>query len=142
MLNLTALAKELKEHTEWQETPLPLEDSQYLGMVLRALKRLFIDTGRAAQYDPMKLVTLDDDSYNYDGTFLIDEEYYISLCAQLEFFKKVQSDVNNTFGYSTDALTVTNADKPYVNLANTIAEIDKERRIVYYKMVRFTLGEG
>ena len=85
MLNLTALAKELKEHTEWQETPIPLEDSQYLGMILRALKRLFIDTGRAAQYDPMKLVTLDDDSYNYDGTFLIDEEYYISAIVFAKF---------------------------------------------------------
>ena len=142
MLNLTALAAELKERTEWQETPLPLADDQYLGMIVRALKRLFIDTGRASQYDPMKFVTLEDDSYNYDSTFLIDEEYYISLCSQIEFFKKVQSDVNNTFGYSTNALTVTNADKPYANLADTIADIDKERRIVYYKMVRFTLGEG
>lgn len=142
MLNLTALAEELKEQTEWQDTPFPLTDSQYLGMVLRGLKRLFIDTGRAAEFNPLKLVTLEDDSYNYDGTFLIDEEYYISLCSQIEFFKKVQSDVNNSFGYSTDAITVTNADKPYANLKDTLADIDNERRIVYYKMVRFTLGEG
>ena len=47
--------------------------------------------------------------------FLIDEEAYILICAQIEFFRKVQSDVNNIVGYTTDALTVTNADKPYTN---------------------------
>ena len=142
MLNLTVLAEELQDKTEWQETPQVVTDSQYLSMVLRGLRRLFIDTGRASEYDFMKLITTEDDSYVYDADFLIDEEEYVLLCAQIEFFKKVQSDVNNSFGYSTDALTVTNADKPYANLKNTIDELDNERRIVYYKMVRFTLGEG
>lgn len=140
MLNLTELAIELQEGTEWQETPQPLTQSQYLGMILRGLKRLFIDTGRARQYDPDKLI-VDNDVCYYDETFLIDEEEYIKLCSQLEFFRKVQTDVNNTFGYSTDALTVTNADKPYANLKNTLGEIEEYRRILFYKMVRYTLGE-
>lgn len=142
MLNLTELAKQLKEKTEWQETPQEVTDSQYLGMVLRGLKRLFIDTGRAMQYDVMKFTTLDDESYNYDDVFYIDEEEYILICAQIDFFQKVQNDVNNAFGYSTDALTVTNADKPYANLKNTIDKLENDRRITYYKMVRFTIGEG
>lgn len=133
---------ELKERTEWQETPEPVTFDNYLGMTLRALKRLFIDTGRASQYDVMKLTTLGDDSYNYDGTFFIDEEEYVLICAQIEFFKKVQSDVNNAFSYTTDALTVTSADKPYANLKNTIERLENERRIIYFKMVRFTIGEG
>lgn len=140
MLNLTELASELQEQTEWQETPQPLTERNYFSMILRGLKRLFIDTGRARQYDPEKL-TMDDDAYYYDDTFLIDEEEYIKLCSKIEFFRKVQSDVNNTFGYTTDALTVTNADKPYANLKNTLEDIDNERRILYYKMVRFTIGE-
>lgn len=142
MLNLTELAKQLKEKTEWQETPQEVADSQYLGMVLRGLKRLFIDTGRAMQYDVMKFTTLDDESYNYDDVFYIDEEEYILICAQIDFFQKVQSDVNNAFGYSTDAIIITNADKPYANLKNTIDKLENDRRITYYKMVRFTIGEG
>ena len=51
----------------------------------------------------------------------------------------MQTNVNNVFGYSTDALTVTNADKPYANLAATIAELEQKRRTLYYKMVRFNL---
>lgn len=139
MLNLTALADILKEKTAWQSTPAEVTDDQYLAMILRGLRRLFIDTGRAAEFDVMKLTMLDDNTYNYDGAFLIDEEEYVLCCAEIDFFKKVQSDVNNAFGYSTDALTVTNADKPYVNLKNTIDDLENERRIVYYKMVRYTI---
>lgn len=43
-------------------------------------------------------------------------------------------------GYSTNALTVTNADKPYANVKDTIEKLDNERRIVYYKMSRYALG--
>lgn len=173
MLNLTKLVEELKDDTEWQETPMPLTDDQYMGMIVHALERLFVDTGRAALYDESKYKTVEvvpnpdteeseeepdkeptgeepeeepeeepvvETYYAYDADFLIDEKVYIMLCARMGFFKKVQSDVNNTFGYSTDALTVTNADKPYVNLKNTLEELDNERRIVYYKMYRYALG--
>jgi hypothetical protein len=50
-------------------------------------------------------------------------------------------DVNNSFGYSTNALTVTNADKPYANLKDTLEDIQHERRIAFNKMIRYTLGE-
>jgi len=63
----------------------------------------------------------------------------VLICAQINFFKKVQADVNNIVGYTTDALTVTNADKPYVHLQDTIDKLEQERRIIYYKMVRFAL---
>ena len=142
MLNLTELATQLKEKTEWQETPRPITDSQYLGMVVRGLKRLFIDTGRAGQYNVMKYTTLSDESYNYDDTFWIDEEEYVLICSQIEFFSKVQTDVNNSFGWSTDAMTVTNADKPYANLKDTLHKLENDRRITYFKMGRFTIGEG
>lgn len=143
MLNITELAKELKEETEWQETPVPLSDKQYQNMVVRGIERLFVDTGRAEQYNEDLYIIVGDetDSYfAYEADFLLDEKMYIRLCSQINFFKKVQSDVNNTFGYTTNALSVTNADKPYVNLKDTIEKIDNERRIIYYKMVRYTLG--
>lgn len=160
MLNLTKLVEELKDKTEWQETPMPLTDDQYMGMIVRALERLFVDTGRAVEYDETKYVEVPingessdtpDDSqeeseepvvsyYGYDADFLLDEKLYIMLCAQMEFFRKVQSDVNNAFGYTTDALSVTHADKPYENLKDTVGSLDNERRIIYYKMVRYTLG--
>lgn len=144
MLNITKLANWLKEETEWQETPYPLTDSNYINMVISGIERLFVDTGRSEQYDENKYVLVGDDPeeqyFGYDAIFPLDERKYIELCSKINFFSKVQSDVNNRFGYATDAITVTNADKPYVNLKDTIDKIDNDRRIIYYKMVRYTLG--
>ena len=69
----------------------------------------------------------------------IDEKRYAILSAKIEFFRRVQTDVNNIVGYTTDALTVTNADKPYINIASTIEALEKERRIIHYKMTRHAL---
>ena len=69
----------------------------------------------------------------------IDEKRYAILSAKIEFFRRVQTDVNNIVGYTTDALTVTNADKPYINIATTIEALEKERRIIHYKMTRHAL---
>ena len=143
MLNITRLAAWLKEKTEWQETPVPLTDLNYIHMVIDGIERLFVDTGRSEQYNEDLYTTLDDDEgsyFVYDADIPLDERRYVQICAEMNFFSKVQSDVNNTFGYSTDALTVTNADKPYANLKDTLSNLDNERRIIYYKMTRYTLG--
>ena len=143
MLNITKLAEWLKEKTEWQETPVPLTTKNYIGMVIDGIERLFVDTGRALQYNEdlyKTVVTPEGEYFGYDADFPLDERRYIQICSEMNFFGKVQSDVNNTFGYSTDALTVTNADKPYANLKDTIEKLDNERRIIFYKMVRYTLG--
>ena len=140
MLNLNELANELQEITAWQETPVILGPDDYLRVVIRALRTFFRDINRPAEYSPSLFIETED-GLCYDREFQIDEEEYILILCQIEFFKRVQMDVNNSFGYSTDALTVTNADKPYVNLKNTLDELQHERRICFNKMVRYTFGE-
>lgn len=144
--SVTSLAMTLQEETEWQRTPEILSAAQYEGMIVQAIKRLLIDTGRALKYDAAMLKEEEHvDGENVtketfiDLDFAIDEEMYILICAKINFFKKVQSDVNNIVGYTTDALTVTNADKPYTHLQDTINSLENERRITYYKMIRFCL---
>lgn len=140
MLNITELANELQELTAWQETPVPLGQKDYEKIVLRAVRTFFRDINRPAEYDTSLFIN-DVDGLMYDRTFMIDEEEYILILCRLEFFQRVQTDVNNSFGYSTDALTVTNADKPYANLKDTIENLQHERRICFNKMVRYTFGE-
>lgn len=138
MLNITELANEVHELTAWQDTPVMLSEKDYTRIVLRALRKFFVDINHPEEYDIALFV--EDDALYYNREFQIDEEEYILVLCKLEFFKRVQTDVNNTFGYSTDALTVTNADKPYANLKNTIEDLEHERRIYINKMVRYTLG--
>lgn len=140
MLNVSKMAEWLKEKTEWQETPAPLTDKNYLNMIIEGIERLFVDTGRSDLYNEDLYVQIEGtEDYGYDYDFPLDERRYIQICAQMNFFSKVQTDVNNAFGYTTDALSVTHADKPYENLDSTLGKLEQERRIIYYKMVRYTL---
>lgn len=47
--------------------------------------------------------------------------------------------MNNIVGYTTDALSVTNADKPYTHIAQTIGEKEKKRRRIFYKMTEYVM---
>lgn len=136
---LTELISELRDNTSWQKTPLPLMDADYVNMTKRAIRQLYVDTGRASIYHSGLFTEDADGIVSFSEDLRADEIEYILICAQINFFKRVATDVNNIVGYVTDALTVTNADKPYANLKDTMDRLENERRIKYYKMHRFAM---
>lgn len=136
--SITAMARELKDLTAWQRTPDEITDEQFRMMVVKGIQRLYVDTGRAVEYEHITM-TDDGEEVEMNVTLMIDERMYAMICAQIDFFRKVQSDVNNIVGYTTDALTVTNADKPYAHLKDTIGCLEQDRRITFYKMSRYLL---
>lgn len=136
---IAELVDELKDQTRWQKTPLPLTDEDYISMVKLSIRRLYVDTGRASVYNNGMYRTDAGNNLTFEADLPADEVEYVTICAQLRFFQRVASDVNNIVGYVTDALTVTNADKPYANLKDTMDRLENERRILYYKMVRYTM---
>lgn len=140
MTNISELANELKDATRWQKTPLPLSDNDYVSIIIRALKRLYIDTGRASVFNMDMITKNDDENVCFTEDLPIDEEEYVLLCAQIGFFNQVKTDVNNIVGYTTDALSVTNADKPCANIKDSIEKLENERRITYYKMIRYVMS--
>jgi len=139
-VSVTRMANELKELTEWQKTPEAILFDQYVYMIIRGIKKLYIDTNRPASYDDSLLIE-EDGEIIYNVNMPINEQEYVLICAQMIFYQKVQTDVNNIVGYTTNALTITNADKPYANLQNTLDTLELERRRIYYKMVTYSLGE-
>lgn len=105
------------------------------------MRRFFVDINHPADYD-RTLYTMDDDGNTYyDRDFLADEIEYILCISKISFFQRVQTDVNNMFSYTTNALSVANADKPYANLQNTLTDLEDDRRILFNKMVRYTMSE-
>lgn len=128
MTAIEQIAFELKQRTEWQDTPVEMADEDYQEIVQQAIRHLYVMTGRYTQYTANQLPTLSADEYEY-----------VLTTAEISFYRRVQSDVNRIVGYSTDAMTITNADKPYVNISQTIKELLNRQRILYYKMTRFVL---
>ena len=128
MTDMQKMAQELKQRTEWQDTPVELVHEDYLEIVRQAVRHLYVMTGRYMQYDENTAIALSADEYEY-----------VLTTAEIGFYRRVQSDVNRIVGYSTDAMTITNADKPYANISQTVNELLNRQRILYYKMTRFVM---
>ena len=140
MTDLTVLAYELQEKMMYQQMPSELKLKDYEGLIVSGVKTMYIDTGRALSWSDSMLEREYEDAHLFLNADLpIDEEKYAMLTAQILLLQRIQGDVNTIVGYTTDALSVTNADKPYEHLADSIDKLDKERRITYYKMVRYAM---
>lgn len=137
--SINNLANMLKRQVGWQKTPMPLRDEDYIDMMRYGIKKLYIDTGRASLFNSSMVQTDQWGDVTFTADLMADEEEYAMICAQISFFQRVATDVNNIVGYVTDAMTVTNADKPYSNLKDTMDRLERERRILYYKMHRFAM---
>ena len=128
MTDMQKMAQELRQRTEWQDTLVEMVEEDYLEIVRQAVRHLYVMTGRYTQYDDSSEIALSADEYEY-----------VLTTAEIGFYRRVQSDVNRIVGYSTDAMTITNADKPYANISQTVNELLNRQRILYYKMTRYVL---
>ena len=136
MTDLIALVDELKRITQWQRTPQVIDASEYTAMVVKGIQHLYVLTGRGEAYKDNMVNWA---ANTFSGTLNLTEKTIVLAAAQIDFFEKVRADKNAIVGYTTDALSVTNADKPYQYLSQTIDELRQQIRIAYYKLNAFVL---
>lgn len=140
MIDVNMLAQELQWDVAYQQTPDVLDESDYIHLVEKGIRNLFVDTGRASEYSLDKYIR-EESSEKYDYCANAAEIEYILLTAKINFFERVQTNVNQMVSYVTDALSVSNGDKPYANLKDTIDKLQQERRIKFYKLHPQVLGK-
>lgn len=146
MTDIGALSEQIYKKIEWQRFPIGFTNSEKVQMIrdelIFAIKDLFVVTGRAMEYSNYEFLTEEVNGENIISEFtydlLLDEEMYVLCKAQVGIFGKIRAQYNDLLGYTTNALTVTNADKPYAYLTGTISELEADMRRYYYKMVRFS----
>lgn len=144
MTDIGKLCEKLYRKIEWQKMPLSMTTEEKQQMLIAAvvsgIEDLFVITGRALTYYDYQY-TSDEETgviseFSYD--LMLDEELYVLCRAQIEVFSKVRTQYSDLLGYTTNALTVTNADKPYSYMTGTINELENQLRVYYYKMVRYS----
>ena len=158
MTSVDALADELESRVYMQRLEEPFTRDEYKAMIVNAIKRLYVDTGRALIYNndmfttnPDPDSTDEDDSSDdtepsgeptsyFTADLHVDEEEYVLLIAEQAFLKIIQKDVNTMVSYTTDALSVQHGDKPYANLADSIEKLENLRRELLYRMIRYMKG--
>ena len=144
MTDIGKLCEELYQKIEWQKMPLSMSATQkedmLISAVIEGIKDLFVVTGRATQYGQHSF-TYDKETgkaSEFTYNLMLDEEMYVMCKAQMEVFSKVRTQYTELLGYTTNALSVTNADKPYAYMTGTISELRDQLKIYYYKMVRYS----
>lgn len=144
MTDIGKLCEKLYHKIEWQKMPLSMTNDGKRQMLIDAvvcgIEDLFVVTGRALTYYDYQYIADEEtgaiSEFSYE--LMLDEELYVLCRAQIEIFSKVRTQYSDLLGYTTNALTVTNADKPYSYMTSTINELENQLRVYYYKMVRYS----
>lgn len=106
--------------------------------IIEAIEDLFVVTGRANAYSNYTWEYEDGHASEFSYDLKVDERMYVMCYAQIAVYSKIRTQYTNLLGYTTNALTVTNADKPYAYITGTINELRDRLQLYYYKMVRFS----
>lgn len=137
MMTLTPLVEELMRGTEWQRTPTEITSQDYFAMIVKGIEYLYMLTGRGTAFsDDM----IDAENQTFSGNLNLTEKMIVLWSAEIDLLEKVRADKNAIVGYTTDAISITNADKPYQYLSQSIDELRQKIRTAFYKLTAF-VGE-
>lgn len=141
MYCITEMANELRSFYSAETAPLPVYNDDYVKFIIRAIKKFYVDINHPEEYDQNLIITDEQDNKFYDHDFMLDEEEYIWILSKLGYKRRVMSDMSGdgAISYTTNALSVTGAKEGYKSIQQEIDDLEKERRIVFNKMTRYTL---
>ena len=139
MTDVIALAQRLHRKINSQRTPEEVHWTDQVEWITDAIRQLYVISGRALHFSEDMFFHDDnvEDSLYFAETLSLDEEEWVLLTAQIEFYKWVQASKDDLVSYSTDAMSVTHGNKPYEHLGNTIDRLSSERNRIWYTMTRF-----
>lgn len=144
MTDFGKLCERVYYQIEWQKLPSGMSIDEKENMICYAVKYaiedMFVVTGRYAEYDSYEYeldeYEMKETTFSY--TLTLDEELYVVCKAQIELLKKCRAQYDDLLGYTTNALSVTNADKPFTFISNMIRELEDQAKMYFYKMVRYS----
>ncbi len=120
----------LKDDMKFQATPIVYTDAQYKSLVVRGIRTLYSDLGNDQEY----YTQVDETNGEVSRDLTISEKEYIVNASEIAFLKQIQADVSQIIGYTTDALQITNANKPYENLADQI-QLISDRNVELFSKI-------
>ena len=138
MTDIVKLAQRLHKKINSQRTPEEVHWTDQVDWIAEAIRTLYVISGRTMLFSEDKFEY--DDSGNpetFEDTLSLDEEEWVLLEAQIEFYKWVQASHDDLVSYSTDAMAVTHGNKPYEHIGQTIDRLEGERNRIWYAMTRY-----
>lgn len=137
MTDIVLQAKRQFERIEWQNVPDVVAQEDLTGLIADSIRNLYVMTGRALSFSE-SMFTKEDDMYvSFSEDLELDEQEYVLITAEINFYRKVQTSVNELTSYTTDAMAVSHGDKPFANLQQTIDDARSRERMQWFKMDRY-----
>lgn len=94
MTDVIGLAARLFDRIEWQNTPDDVTKDDLAVMIADAIRYLYVVTGRALEFNE-SMFNKGEDDFTFSQTLRLDEEEYVILTAEINFYKKVQTSVSD-----------------------------------------------
>ena len=138
MTDVVVLAQRLHRKINSQRTPEEVHWTDQVLWITEAIRKLYVISGRSAQFsEDMFEYDESGNVENFTDTLSLDEEEWVLLEAQIEFYKWVQASHDDMVSYTTDAMSVTHGNKPYEHIGETIDRLEGERNRIWYTMTRY-----
>lgn len=131
--SIEAISTQLQTNTKFQRTPTTLTSADYLALAIIGTKKFYIAIGAESSW-----------TTEFDGTDTITrtlselELDYCVLASEIAFYDQLIGNWNTLIGYTTNALTITNANKPFENIRDLIKTKKIELVNLFYKMTEYT----
>lgn len=96
MTDIIDLALRLRNRIEWQNVPDDITQDDIAAMIAHGIRQLYVMTGRALMFDESMFEQDADGMYiTFSESLKLDEEEYVLVTAELEFYRKVQTSVSD-----------------------------------------------
>lgn len=129
--SINNIADQIKTNFKNQRLPMAYTDDDYLNLAILGCKRFYRDIGIEASWTS-EYASTPVSTISRDLTIL--EYEYCVVSSEIEFIKSIRTYWNTMVSYTTNALTISNAFKPFEFLKETIREKEIELVELFHKM--------
>lgn len=138
MTNVVHLAQKLYRKINQQKVPVQVGWVDLVHFIEDAIEDLYVLSGRSALYsEDMFEMDESGNACTFSDDLPLDERKWVLKKAEIEFYRWVQSDVDQDTSYTTDAMAVTHGDAPWKNLDSMIDKRRHELNRIWYSMTRY-----
>jgi hypothetical protein len=129
--SLFDLRDEMKDEVVLYKTPIVYTDALYNKIIIKAAKQYYIDIGQESSWLIQYSIISSTPTLSVNLT--LTQREYITVWGQIIFIDQIKADVAKMVSYSTDALSVTQGDKPYKNLSEDRQNLVNRLLELFYK---------
>jgi hypothetical protein len=133
--SINNIKSKLITNTRFQRTPSSFTNYDYLDFAIDGVKRFYVDTGLESSWDSEftdgVLPTISRD-------LNIKEIDYCTIASEIKYFESVRNYWNTMVSYTTNALSVAYAYKPFEYFSKIIDDKEKKLTELFYKMTDYS----